>query len=111
LAHGSNKFEIFRQSDGETSGRRSQSLRGGSWNNNDNNARVSIRNNNNPNNRNNNIGFRVVVFHSFASDFCVASSVLDYGQTSRQNWLTFCPVVYSYLLSHWERLGEGQPNT
>ncbi len=34
-------------------------LRGGSWNNNENNLRSSIRNNNNPDNENNNIGFRV----------------------------------------------------
>lgn len=34
-------------------------IRGGSWNNNANNARVSNRNNNNPNNRNNNNGFRL----------------------------------------------------
>lgn len=36
-------------------------VRGGSWNNNQDNARVSYRNNNNPNNRNNNNGFRLVV--------------------------------------------------
>ncbi|QQS49624.1 MAG: SUMF1/EgtB/PvdO family nonheme iron enzyme [Acidobacteriota bacterium] len=36
-------------------------LRGGSWNNNQDNARAVYRNNNNPNNRNNNIGFRVVL--------------------------------------------------
>jgi hypothetical protein len=36
-------------------------LRGGSWNNNQNNARAAYRNNNTPDNRNNNIGFRVVV--------------------------------------------------
>ncbi|MGE0103814.1 MAG: SUMF1/EgtB/PvdO family nonheme iron enzyme [Blastocatellales bacterium] len=36
-------------------------LRGGSWNNNQDNARAVYRNNNNPNIRNNNIGFRVVV--------------------------------------------------
>ncbi len=36
-------------------------LRGGSWNNNQNNARAAYRNNNNPGNRNNNIGFRVAV--------------------------------------------------
>jgi len=42
--------------------------RGGSWNNNEENARVSIRNNNHPNNRNNNIGFRVAFLHSFAFD-------------------------------------------
>ena len=35
-------------------------LRGGSWNNNQDNARAVYRNDNNPNNRNNNIGFRVV---------------------------------------------------
>ena len=35
-------------------------LRGGSWNNNQDNARSANRNRNNPNNRNNNIGFRVV---------------------------------------------------
>jgi len=37
-------------------------LRGGSWNNNQDNARAVYRNNNDPGNRNNNIGFRVVVF-------------------------------------------------
>ncbi|MFN0104708.1 MAG: SUMF1/EgtB/PvdO family nonheme iron enzyme [Bryobacteraceae bacterium] len=35
-------------------------LRGGSWNNNQENARAGNRNNNHPDNRNNNIGFRVV---------------------------------------------------
>ena len=39
----------------------SRVLRGGSWNNNQNNARAVNRNNNNPNNRNNNNGFRVAV--------------------------------------------------
>jgi len=33
--------------------------RGGSWNNNAQNCRVSNRNNNNPENRNNNLGFRL----------------------------------------------------
>jgi len=36
-------------------------LRGGSWNNNDNNCRVANRNRNNPDNRNNNNGFRLVL--------------------------------------------------
>ncbi|MCC6568015.1 MAG: hypothetical protein IT315_02140 [Anaerolineales bacterium] len=36
-------------------------MRGGSFNNNRNNARCAYRNNNNPDNRNNNIGFRVCV--------------------------------------------------
>ncbi|MBL3527216.1 MAG: SUMF1/EgtB/PvdO family nonheme iron enzyme [gamma proteobacterium endosymbiont of Lamellibrachia anaximandri] len=34
-------------------------LRGGSWINNQDNARASIRNNNEPDNRNNNLGFRL----------------------------------------------------
>jgi hypothetical protein len=38
-------------------------LRGGSFNNNQRNARCAYRNNNNPDNRNHNIGFRVVVSH------------------------------------------------
>ena len=44
-------------------------LRGGSWNNNQDNARVSNRNNNNPNNRNNNNGFRVVVRPTSTDNF------------------------------------------
>ena len=36
----------------------SRVLRGGSWNNNQDNARCAYRNNNHPQNRNNNIGFR-----------------------------------------------------
>jgi hypothetical protein len=40
-------------------------VRGGSWNNNQNNARAAYRNYNDPADRNNNIGFRVVgVVHS-----------------------------------------------
>jgi hypothetical protein len=35
-------------------------LRGGTWNNNDNNVRCANRNDNNPDNRNNNVGFRLV---------------------------------------------------
>jgi hypothetical protein len=35
-------------------------LRGGGWNNNQNNARSANRNNNTPNNRNNNVGVRCV---------------------------------------------------
>ena len=41
-------------------------MRGGSFNNNRRNARCAYRNRNNPNNFNNNIGFRVVVSHTFA---------------------------------------------
>jgi formylglycine-generating enzyme required for sulfatase activity len=35
-------------------------VRGGGWNNNDNNLRAANRNNNEPDNANNNIGFRCV---------------------------------------------------
>jgi formylglycine-generating enzyme required for sulfatase activity len=35
-------------------------VRGGAFDNNQNNARVGVRNNNHPNNRNNNVGMRVV---------------------------------------------------
>ena len=38
----------------------SRVVRGGSWNNNQENARAGYRNNNRPDDRNNNIGFRVV---------------------------------------------------
>ena len=37
-----------------------ETLRGGAFNNNDNNVRCANRNANNPDNRNNNVGFRVV---------------------------------------------------
>lgn len=43
-------------------------LRGGSFNNNEDNARCSIRNNNHPDNRNNNNGFRVVVSTLFTEN-------------------------------------------
>ncbi|WP_425425711.1 hypothetical protein [Thioflavicoccus mobilis] len=35
-------------------------MRGGSWNDNQNNARSAARNRNNPNNPNNDLGFRVL---------------------------------------------------
>ncbi|HOT96341.1 MAG TPA: SUMF1/EgtB/PvdO family nonheme iron enzyme [bacterium] len=41
-------------------------LRGGSWNNNQNNVRCANRNRNNPGNRNDNIGFRVVLSPRFS---------------------------------------------
>jgi hypothetical protein len=41
-------------------GNKAETLRGGSWNNNPRNVRVSNRNRNEPGNRNNNIGFRCV---------------------------------------------------
>jgi len=42
-------------------------VRGGSWNNNQRNARCAYRNRNNPDNSNNNNGFRIVV----STLFCV----------------------------------------
>jgi len=36
-------------------------LRGGSWNNNDNNCRAANRNNNDPRNCNNNLGVRLCI--------------------------------------------------
>lgn len=42
-----------------TQARTSRGLRGGPWNNNENNLRSSNRNNNDATNENNNIGFRV----------------------------------------------------
>jgi hypothetical protein len=63
-------------------------VRGGSWNNNQRNARPSDRNRNNPDNSNNNIGFRLVS-HIFPlpSRQCPGSSN-DAGP--RQNGVT-CP--------------------
>lgn len=43
---------------------RARVLRGGTWNNNRNNARCAIRNRNNPDNFNNNVGFRLVLSHN-----------------------------------------------
>jgi formylglycine-generating enzyme required for sulfatase activity len=40
-------------------------LRGGSFNNNQQNVRCAYRNRNNPDNRNDNNGFRVAAFHIF----------------------------------------------
>jgi formylglycine-generating enzyme required for sulfatase activity len=53
-------------------------LRGGSWNNNQDNARVSARNNNHPDNEwNNNVGFRVVCApHGSALRFDAAGSAV-----------------------------------
>jgi formylglycine-generating enzyme required for sulfatase activity len=44
-------------------GRRDRVLRGGAFNNNQNNVRCAYRRNNNPNNRNTNNGFRIIVSH------------------------------------------------
>ena len=64
-------------------------MRGGSWNNNQDNARPGIRNRNNLNNSNNNIGFRLVshVFLPVPRRQC-PGSYIDVGP--RQNGVT-CP--------------------
>jgi hypothetical protein len=49
----------------QSNGAGPETLRGGSWINNQRNARVSNRNNNHPDNFNNNIGFRVLLAPGF----------------------------------------------
>ncbi len=56
----------------------SRVLRGGSFNNNQNNVRVSYRNNNHPGNRNNNIGFRVCL-STLAAGIALQSRLLCRG--------------------------------
>ena len=62
-------------------------LRGGSWNNNPENARAANRNrNNNPDNRNNNIGFRLLrspTPHWLSIPCCAADQGL---QVTRKRW-------------------------
>jgi len=50
--------------------------RGGSWNNNAQNCRVSYRNNNTPDNRNNNLGFRIARISKQKADFEQALTTL-----------------------------------
>ena len=67
-------------------------LRGGSWNNNQNNARCRIRNRNNPHNSNNNMGFRLVS-HDFplTGRQCHGSSEnQDAGRGQKKDGVT-CP--------------------
>lgn len=64
---------------------RELALRGGSWNNNLKNARLSARNNDHPNNQWNNNGMRVLLaLHRLVSLPVVRA---DQGQAPRQNWL------------------------
>ena len=55
-------------------------LRGGSWNNNPENARSSNRNRNNPDNRNNNIGFRVLCSSHIPQHHQLPTGPAHYGQ-------------------------------
>ncbi len=64
-------------------------LRGGSWNNNDNNCRVANRNNNNPDNRNNNNGLRIL---NAIKSIYKPEPVRDYF-TGSANWIAQNPVL------------------
>ncbi len=61
-------------------------VRGGSWNNNMDNARAAARNNNHPNNDWNNNGFRVGASHDFhfAGSACCPTCLRQVGQRSRR---------------------------
>ena len=61
-------------------------LRGGSWINNQNNARAAYRNDNNPDNRNNNIGFRVVVRRSTPCTFLSLKKFPFYRVPGLSGW-------------------------
>jgi len=73
--------------------------RGGSWNNNANNARVSNRNNNNPNNRNNNIGFRIACSSKQQTDFEQAPATFPVKRVKNNQ---LCP-----LSNTWLNRGQG----
>jgi hypothetical protein len=83
-------------------------LRGGSWNNNQKNARVSARNDNNPNNWNDNIGFRLVahVIHLGESPHrqCLVSSQTR-AEVRKTAWLV--PGRYDEEIFWW-RWKEGE---
>ena len=66
-------------------------LRGGSWINNQNNARAVYRNNNNPDNRNNNIGFRVASHVSLGSP----EMLLGHGSGPRRSVAKQRRIVWS----------------
>lgn len=87
-------------------------MRGGSWNNNRNNARCAYRNRNVPDNFNNNIGFRLVSHESHllagkACVFCV-SPARPQDQNQRRLFLVLpFPTIFI-----WEMAGhEVEPNT
>ena len=63
-------------------------IRGGSWNNDPQNARVANRNNNGPTNRNHNLGFRL------ANTGNAAWNRVLHG---RRGCGTFCPVGWSCI--------------
>ena len=58
-------------------------VRGGSWNNNHNNARAAYRNDNDPSNRNNNIGLRLVCESAMFARSSGGISLLTHGAVRR----------------------------
>ncbi|MCB9108833.1 MAG: SUMF1/EgtB/PvdO family nonheme iron enzyme [Anaerolineales bacterium] len=65
-------------------------LRGGAFNNNQNNVRCAARNRNNPNNRNNNNGFRLVVATFFGQNYPAATAS---GSRRRDKWRSLFPAA------------------
>jgi len=55
-------------------------VRGGSWNNNRDNARCAYRNNDHPGNRNNNLGFRVLCVSHIEQSFASAVRHIGAGE-------------------------------
>lgn len=88
-------------------------LRGGSFNNNQNNVRCAARNRNNPHNRNNNVGFRYVA-HGFLSYGSALFRITRYQHTVavvvRQD--EFCPDSYPLFkgISATERANSSWPS-
>jgi hypothetical protein len=58
-------------------------VRGGSWNNNRDNARCAYRNDNDPDNRNNNLGFRVLCVSHIEQSFAPASRHIGAGEAPK----------------------------
>ncbi|MCR4406306.1 MAG: SUMF1/EgtB/PvdO family nonheme iron enzyme [Anaerolineae bacterium] len=90
--------------------KRARVLRGGSWNNNERNARCACRNHNDPDNFNNNIGFRVVAAHDSCrwDDKAVGSRTTAGAQPGREPARSGPGCGLS---AHAEGLARAQPNT
>ena len=65
-------------------------VRGGSWNNNRENARCAYRNNNHPGNRNNNLGFRVLCVSHIEQSFASAARYSGAGEAPQGAPETSC---------------------
>jgi hypothetical protein len=71
-------------------------VRGGSWNNPQNNARCAYRNRNEPDNFNNNLGFRVVLSHDILPDQqrCTLR-LINWPAVEVENWRSPIPACRS----------------